>query len=310
METIIVKLPVLEVDILNNIIIDNTRSFDNPDGQKMLHKADILPGMKERFLKEYVGEEWNTPEDQLEYIVFYNNKEYFCQRRKQKFDFKSESIYWTSYEYKGATEEQVVNLQKKFADLMIITEKTKELSIVDKLKEIDTNYMFFDQRYAKRIMERNRFLAVSDWRVLPDVADTYEGEKNEWMAWRNALRTMTIKKLEDFPDTLAFLKHLYELKWPVDPKYYRKLYKNAEVEYLNLDDPLQWVDRDTKASVDFVESRLRNLYEMRQKYTDTTMKVRQDILDMMKKLNIHDFVDAGVDYSLFYTEEDLHDIST
>jgi len=310
MEEIVVRLPVMEVDILNNIIIDNTKSYVTETGNKIVNKVEILPEMKERFLQEYVGPEWNNPEDQLEYIVFYNNKEYFCQRRKQKFDFKSESIYWTSYEYKGATEEQVVSLQKKFADLTDVSRQTKQLSVVNKLKEIDTNYLFFDQRYTKRLLERNKLLAACDWRVLPDVIDTYEGEKQQWMAWRNALRTMTIKKLEDFPDTLAFLKHLYELKWPVDPKVYKKLYPNAEVEYLSLNDPSQWVARDTSASHDFVESRLRNIYEIRQKYTETASKIRSDVLAMMKQLNIHDFVDSGVDYNLFYTEADLNDLST
>ena len=191
-----------------------------------------------------------------------------------------------------------------------VSRQTKQLSVVNKLKEIDTNYLFFDQRYTKRLLERNKLLAACDWRVLPDVIDTYEGEKQQWMAWRNALRTMTIKKLEDFPDTLAFLKHLYELKWPVDPKVYKKLYPNAEVEYLSLNDPSQWVARDTSASHDFVESRLRNIYEIRQKYTETASKIRSDVLAMMKQLNIHDFVDSGVDYNLFYTEADLNDLST
>jgi hypothetical protein len=52
----------------------------------------------------------------------------------------------------------------------------------------------------------------------------------------------------------------------------KKLYPNAEVEYLSLNDPSQWVARDTSASHDFVESRLRNIYEIRQKYRHSKNK--------------------------------------
>lgn len=310
-----IRMPIFEVNFLNDILTDISPQF--PDGWKdsknnvnipvtASKKYSLNPELKQRFLDEYVGELWHSEKDILEYIVFYNTGEYFCQRKKLRYDFNSQTNYWATYQFTGATEEQAKELYTKLVTLSKTQDIIKGYDLIDKIEKVDKEYLYYDQRYNKRIRERNAMLAASDWRILPDVADSYEGEKDQWIKWREELRNLLIIHPSKFDTALELLKHLHNIKWPIDPKKYRSKYPNSEVEYLSTDD--QWVKRDVDASTDFVEFRLRNIMELRQRYIDTNRKVSKEVAEMMKMLRVEDFVEAGIDYTKLYTEEELNDL--
>jgi len=135
-------------------------------------------------------------------------------------------------------------------------------------------------------------LATSDWRVLPDVVDTYPGEKDMWMKWRNTLRQEVIQRPENFENPLEFLKYLYDLKYPVDPKLYFKMYPEGkdeegnEVEYLST--PEQWVKYDVEASTDFISANAVRALNYTKGYIEARIRVKKNILNILKEFDVSD----------------------
>jgi len=282
-----VKTAILEADFLNDFIISHPK------------KLRLDEDLKQKFLTTAIDPFWHSDKDQLDYFTYYNNGTYYCQRKKLKYDFKENINYWSTYTFTGASLEQAKELSDKIKDLVSVILEVKILKYDLEVEKIDEESIFFDQRYAKKLIEKNEMLAASDWRVLPDVEDSYPGEKDMWIKWRSTLRKETVKPPTDFERGLDFLQYLYQIKWPIDPKIYREKYPNSEVEYLSTDD--QWVEYDSLASSDFVSSRIVNLAKIANNYTESYRKVSQSTLNMMKLLDIDEI--APVDWSIYYTDD-------
>jgi hypothetical protein len=220
---------------------------------------------------------------------------------------------YTTYTFNGYTAEQVADLKEKVLIFLDANKVVKEIEINQYVSKIDDNILFFDKTYLKRLQERNSILATTDWRILPDVVDTYAGEKDNWILYRQKIRLMGINAVEDYATPLEFFKAIRSLKWPVDPKIFRDLYPDGVnvdgdvVEYLGTD--TQWVERDTDSSRDLVESRLSHIIAMRQDYIKAERKTSSAVKEMMKLLKLEDFVEGGIDYTKIYTEEDLNDMA-
>lgn len=292
-----IKAPVLEADFLNDFILIY------PDS-----KIKIDEELKGRFFSSVIDEFWSSDKDKLDYFVIYNTGEYFCQRKKLKYDFKENVNFWATYSFTGASKEQAANLRDTIVDLFGVIQEVKELNIQVEIEKIDKELFFFEHRYQKKLKEKQEMLALSDWRILPDVIDSYPNEKEMWIAWRAYLRSESIKTPSDFETNLEFFKYTYDIKWPIDPKVYRKTYPDGLTEdgspapeYMDKNDPKQWVSHDSAASSDFLSTRVRNLMNLTGNYKTSHRKVRQATLNMMKLLKIDEF--APVDWSVYYTED-------
>ena len=175
--------------------------------------------------------------------------------------------------------------------------------------------MFFEHTYLKRLDEKRTMLAVCDWRILPDITDSYAGEKNMWIKYREELRKLLVKGPDDYATPLAFFRDIKTLKWPIDPKVYFEKYPNGQdaggnaVEYLKADDNTQWVERELDASKDVLTNKLINIDQLRQRYIDSTRVVKQEVQDMMKMIKIEEVIEGGVDYTTMYTEEEMNDLA-
>jgi len=282
-----VKTAVLEADFLNDFIIIHPK--------KMRMDKDL----KDKFLALSIDPFWHSDKDQIDYFTYYSNGTYYCQRKKLKYDFKENINYWSTYTFTGASNEQAKQLYDSIKDLYAVLSEVKILKYDLEVEKIDEESIFFEQRYVKKLIERNEMLAASDWRVLPDIQDSYPGEKDMWIQWRSTLRNETVRPPTDFERGLDFLQYLFQVKWPIDPKIYREKYPNQEVEYLSTDD--QWVVYDSLASTDFVSSRIVNLSKIANNFTASYRKVSQTTLNMMRLLGIDEI--APVDWSVYYTDE-------
>lgn len=292
----------LTIDFLNKCIFTSDRS----------NKITVTQELLDKFLDNAVDPFWNSSKDKIDYFCYYNTDEYFCQRKKLKYDFATESSYWVTYNFTGASQEQA----KKFFDLCTeffnVAKEVKSLKIDAVIKEVDKEYIFFEQRYLKKLAEKNAMLQTSDWRVLPDVPESYPGEKDRWIKWRSHLRSETIKKPSDFESNLQFFKYSYDIKYPIDPNGYKKLYpdglledgKTPAPEYMDPEDTNQWVSHDAEAASDFVKTRISGMYQLGGQYKKSYKKVRSSMLDLMKLLEVDSL--AEVDWSKYYTEDDTN----
>lgn len=300
-----VNEPTISVDFINNFIVVH----------KVSRKGLINPELKERFIPT-IDSFWNTDKDRLDYFCVSDSGQYFCQRKKLKYDFQNETSYWVTYTFTGASAEQALKLRDHMFDFFSVILEVKDIKIDQKIEEIDQNIIFFEQRYLKKKREKNEMLALSDWRILPDVVDSYPGEKDMWIRWREYLRNFVLKMPSDFESepnpNLAFFKWTHDIKYPVDPKNYRKLYPDGMMEdgvtpapeFMDPNDASQWVSTDAESSSDFLQSRDNAIFNLSNKNMSASKKIQKSILDLMKLMEVDSLVDVNWD-SYIIDEDDI-----
>lgn len=287
------RTAIVEADFLNRILIQ-TGGIVYEAGQKLpVNRVNIPEEILERFLGEQVDQFWHNDKDRLEYFISYNDGTYYCQRKRVRYDFETKSNYWSTYNFTGATKDQVDSLTTKITDFVSALREYNQAQYQAVLEKVDQEFIFYDQRWLKKFREKQMMLSASDWRVLPDVVDSYPGEKDMWIKWRSTMRTETVKKPQEFESNLEFLKYLYNHKWPIDPKRYQEMYPNSEVEYLSTED--QWVGHDSEASTDFVDSRLINILNTSGVYREKIVDIRRSVYNLIKDLKMEDFTEINYD---------------
>ena len=308
-----IKRSVLEIDLLNSLVIDATHILQLPNGRSVCQPVKILPDVMERFKTEVVGDTFHMEGDELQHVVFYSDDTALIQRKKLKYDFATNSSTEVQYIFNGATQEQILALKERVTELVSASNIVREKQISEKIVKISKEQLFYDAKMNKRMEERKAMLKGSDWRVLPDIEDSYEGEKEMWKKWRKTLREMDVFNVT-YEDNLALFKALTNLKWPIDPSIFRRAFPDGvdrdgnPVEYLGTDD--QWTKRDIDASKDYTSDRLTSVIEWRDRSTNAKRNVAQGVQDLMKLMRLEDFVENGIDYSEFYDEEDINDLAT
>jgi hypothetical protein len=273
--------PSIEIDFLNKYIFSPS---DDPVSSVASVKT-IDSKLLEAFF-ENIDPFWHTENDQLQYFIYFNTGEYICQRRKLKYNFETKINYWQTYNFKNVSEEKVLEIYDRIQAFVILNNDVKQFLSIKEVKEVGQEAVFFERRFIKKIAEKNAMLSTSDWRILPDVVDRYPGEKNMWIKWRDVLRNEVIRRPEEFEDSLEYLKYLYNIKYPIDPKLYRQLYPNGkdiddnDVEYLSTPD--QWVKYDVEASSDFITANAIRALNYTKGFIESRVKVKKKILSILK----------------------------
>ena len=275
----------ISLDLLNKVI-----SYPSTDDLTVKATArKISPDLIQKFLQS-LDPFWHTENDQLQYFTYYGGDKYFCQRKKLAYDFKTKTNYWKTYNFNNISAEKINELCDYIKALDIVDGDVNRFLSVQEVTEIDQDAIFYERRLYKKIAEKNSMLSSSDWRVLPDVVDTYPGEKDMWIKWRNILRNQTIREPNENETGLEYLKYIYDIKYPIDPKIYRELYPDGkdlegnDVEYLSTQD--QWVKYDMEASADFITINAVRALEHSKAYVDAKIKVKKTILDIIKAFHV------------------------
>ena len=314
-----VREAMLEVDFINEIAIRHDKQFllpkstQNPSGKIVeIPKYTFKDGMKDRFLTEIAGSYWHDPgKDELETVIFYTDNSVFAQRRKLKYSFETKSNYHESYHFTVPGQDEILEFRNNIYLFLDTIKWVDEVETIQMTNRVDSELLFFDQTYGKKIRQKEMSLQACDWRVLPDIDDSYTGEKDEWKKYRGELRSLLIKKPQDFTRPMDFFKDITTMKWPVDPKTYRTEYPNGQdadgnaVEYLKADDDKQWVETPTEAATDVWSNRLLAMNELRENYKNSSRVVASELRTFMKKIKLEDFVAGGIDYTKLYTQEEF-----
>jgi hypothetical protein len=288
----------IEVDFLNKYISSPQPVW----GETKNTVKNIDPNLLEKFF-DNIDPFWHTDNDQLQYFIYYNNGTYFAQRRKLKYDFANKINYWQTYNFKDVPTEKVEDLYLRIQAFNIINTDVKRFNALSEVEELGQESVFFERRYTKKIADKNAMLSVSDWRVLPDVVDSYPGEKDMWIKWRTALRSEMIKPQSEFENKLEFLKYLYEIRFPIDPKLYRSLYPDgSDVEYLSTPD--QWVRYDTDASTDFISANVIRVLNYTKSHREGKIRIKKALLAVVKEFDI---ASVYPDYDMERYEEDYEE---
>ena len=293
--TPIIRKPLLQLDLINNTILQapNSATTLSDFNTASLQTLEFEDELKTKFL-EMIGSFWHTEEDTLDFFSYYNDGTYMAQRSRQKYDFKSESLYWSEYQFKSSSQEQATQVYNTARALFAVAAKRKTDVALRKTEALDKEINFFESKWIKRSREKQMMLNSSDWRVLPDIEDSYEGEKAMWIAWRAKIRSIAVPTPEQYDDKLAFAQTLYNQVYPIDPKNYRNLYPNGMLEdgvtpapaFMDPDDADQWTNYDDDASSDFLDSRMINKLMYAKQRASGTKRVKREVLDIIKLMQV------------------------
>ena len=313
------KKPTIEIDFINEIAIHHDKMFLLPapsTNDKVVRyevpKYIFKKGMKEKFLTDVVGSYWHDPgRDELETVIFFDDNTCYAQRRKLKYSFETESSYYESYQFTAPGQNEILELRNNIVMFLDTLNWVKEVETIQMTNKVEDELLFFDQNYGKKKRQKEMCLQACDWRVLPDIEDSYTGEKDEWKKYRAELRTLIIKKPQEFTTPLDFFKDICTMKWPVDPKTYRTEYPDGKdtdgnaVEYLKADDTTQWVETPVEAATDVWNNKLMAMNELRDSYKESSQIVKEELRTFMKKIKLEEFVAGGIDYTKLYTQEEF-----
>ena len=238
--------------------------------------------------------------DELEYIILYSDYTFLCQKRKLKYDFKTESSYWVTYEYKECNVADLVELCDKLEAIVTIQKEVEKNDVLTQVRELNSLDFYYDAKWYKKKDEINKMLLFSDWRVLPDAPQKFEGEKDLWIIWRQKLREiLPSNPRETFESNFEMFKFITTLKYPIDPSVYLDKYPERDVEYLSTDD--QYDKYDFVVSKDFTSATMMNLIIFMETYDVEIRPINAKILDLAKKLKLEE-VYPGLDYTKFIAE--------
>lgn len=292
--TRIIRRPILQMDLVNDYILTAPVNQSGiPDTTNALIQLELDAELKAKFL-ELLDSFWHTEEDQFQFFGYYNDGTYHCQRNRLKYDFESESNYWSDYVFKGGTKEQAKMVYDRAMALFAVQGAVKTNAAMKKIAKLEKEVTFFESKWLKRIREKKLMLASSDWRVLPDVVDSYDGERQRWMDWRAKVRSLAVPNPEEFDTPLDFAKSLYSALYPIDPKNYRKLYPNDMLEdgvtpapaFMDPNDENQWTKYDDDASSDFLDDRMINRIIYAKQRGHSNRAVKREVLDIIKMMQV------------------------
>lgn len=218
--------------------IDTEVQFCNFNDSKKIIFNKIVRQLTEEDLEDLKNSSpdfWWNDNDKIHFFSKYADGSFFCEKEKTIFDYRTREYKKIIYDFSEVTPEQLDEFTQ------IITEKFEELQIrhIQQKKEIFKEevtrvfgYVAFNIRNV-----RKELLRVSDFMFLGDYQWQNEEEKQKWILYRQKLRDLT-----ETPEWIS--GNLMDMKFPISPSEYKKLYPNEDVPYLDaIDADNQYVNR-------------------------------------------------------------------
>ena len=251
-----------------------------------------------------ISAEWHDPgKDEIKMLVLYSDDTYLCFRKKIRYEFDTNSTRWVEYTYKKGNVSDVKAIYETIRTVAIIQKEVKERELLEEVRKLNLEALdyYYDSKWYKKMDEIQKLLLYSDFRVLPDAPQKFDGERDLWITWRQKLRTLLPENpREEFADNFEMFKFVQTLKYPIDPRVYLEMYPNRDVEYLSTDD--QFKKYDFQVSKDFVGKTQLNLIQFLETYDANTRPIEKKGLDLAKQLRL-ETVYEGLNYEKFVAEE-------
>lgn len=285
------KKPILEYDSVNKLVFVR---FKKDDGSYTYNSIYLGKELNDRLLNA-IPDEWSNDKDFILLFSIYDNGEHTLYKQKYKYDFASNTAKPVKYEYTDFTLEEATELFNILKSLLFIKQVSLEDEKVSAISEIINNPEYLDFRYQQQIEERDNLLRSSDYRILDDYPELFDGEKQLWIKWREEVRKVAIPR-EEFEDSLDWIIHIESYKWPEDPLIYHGKYPNHDVEYLSTED--QYSQQPTLISTDIQnkirKSALQAAYEIYRKQSGS-IPVEKQIYDVIVKYSLlEDFMGMDI----------------
>lgn len=279
------KKPILDYDAQNSIMFVR---FKADDGSYKYNTISLKYDLNVKILAN-IPDEWSNDKDKLISFGIFDDGTYSMTKKKLKYDFNTNTTKWISYECSQLTLEQA----KEFFDIlksMLFVHQT--LENYNKSQEIfnavTLTEQFLDEEYLNKCIQRDSLLRQSDFRILEDYPESFEGEKQLWIEWRSSLRDI-VKKMEDFDEIVDYIIYLQEFKWPIDPLIYHEKYQNTDTQYLSTSD--QYVMNENLSSsnrITKINESILNSAKNIKSYQKNGVPITKQVYDILEKYRLMD----------------------
>jgi hypothetical protein len=276
------KSTILEYDSKSRMIL--VRVFDKENETK--YNAIYLSEQLNKNILTNIPSELSDEKDKIVLFGIYDDGTFIMFKEKMKYDFATKQAKWVKYEVTDATNEDAKEIFTVLKSAVFIQQTTDSEERNNAILEILTKDQYIDELYNNLIFKRDDLLRNSDYRILTDYPELFEGEQNLWIKWRNELREC-VKESNNFNDELDYLIYLQEFKWPVDPLVYYSKYPNKEVEYLSTDDQYSLVPEKISTEIqDFIRKNSIGIINQQKLRNEQGIPVEKQIYDIIRKYNL------------------------
>lgn len=283
------KKTLVEYDAAHRMMLFRVKEFNN--GQEEINYKAIYfkENINQNFLSS-LPDEFSSDKDQLLLFSIYDDGTYDLVKQKMKYDFASQSTRWVKYESNELTTEEAKEIFETLKSMLFIQQVLEKKEKNDAILEILNKQEYFDIRYNDFCNQRDVLLRESDYRVLDDYPESFTGEKDLWLKWRDTLRTY-VKSSVDFETGLEYIAYCEQFKWPIDPLVYHAKYPELNVEYLTTEDQYnsQYESVSSEAQKRISSSVLAASLETQMR-SEKGIPVSKQVLDIIEKYRLLDGV--------------------
>ena len=221
----------LEYDSKAKLIL--VRTTDATNGGFKYQSVFLNATLNENLLNN-IPDEYSHPKDRLLFFAIYEDGSFYAMKEKMKYSFKEDKSYFIKYDVDDLTTEDATAIFDVMKSTVFVQMTANENARNKAALQVLEKQEYLDELYNALLGDRDTFLRESDYRVLDDYPETFEGEKVLWTQWRAKLREI-VKPSTSFESELDYLVYAEEFKWPVDPLVYHAEYRDSG-RYLETDD--------------------------------------------------------------------------
>lgn len=166
---------------------------------------------------------WWGKNDVVLFFTYYDDGSYFCERKKEVYDFKNKITIPRIYEFIEPRKEEAKIWFDIFIEILDIIRLEQLRNAKEELKE----KILAEGKVLLTSLTtyRNKGLKESDWTQLPDV-DMDDYTRGLWKKYRQSLRDLT----EDFN---WYTNNFFLVDFPINPYEYLEIH-DTKVEYLSV----------------------------------------------------------------------------
>ena len=171
---------------------------------------------------------WDTDKDKLINFYWYSNGSWSAKRRKFVRNFATNTDEWKDYEMEQAVGNDVATaLKDKLVESFYLFDSIENQEYQEELGRLYSQQQAISPLTVR--MARNFLLAETDWTQSTTDSPLTADEKAQYVLYR--------QKLRDITSTTEFNNNINDIKFPISPEFYNKIYKveNTGEDYLATD---------------------------------------------------------------------------
>lgn len=235
-----------------------------------------------------IPNELSNDNDRILFFGIFDDGNFVMIKEKMKYDFSIQQAKWIKYDVTDVTIDQAKEIFEILKAALFVEQQSQIAEKTETILNILKKEEYLNNLHLDMCVKRDKMLRDSDYRVISDYPELFDGEKDLWIKWRNELRTV-VKSPSEFEDELDYLVYVQEFQWPIDPLLYLKKYPNREESYLSSQDQYEKAAENSATSAqEMIQKSMVQAVNYEQLRTNNGIPVEKQLYDAILKYNLCD----------------------